>query len=286
MIAGLAIALTARTLAHQRAVVTEHRIAGGIPLAVQEELAHALSVAGGLRWDSSERLRMPGQDDSRFGLRYLLEELAPRTVSDRARAVAPRSWFTVAERHSWDAAGPLAPDLAWLASGPYPVAVTRSPIPRDAVELRTGDAAAIRTALPWSGTSAAATAEITAHPARPADAVAKESIWLVTTNGCVDGVWADGTRIHASHCTGSAASHPWPRAEGFVLPVPSGTIRVALRHGGPGLWIDLCELPFAPPPRPAAPAAAIEWAGITIHRPDAASTEPPLGGGPAARFLR
>ncbi len=289
--AGLAVlgaALGWHTLAYQRAVVAESRIAGGIPLAAQRELAGVLGVGGALRWDSSERLRMPGEEDSRFGLRYLLEELVPRTVSERARATAPRAWFTVAERRDWATAGMLHPDLAWLAGGAYPVAVTRSPLPRDAVSIRTGGGAALRTSLPWSGSSDASTAEVTVHPAVAAAVRQRESVWLLTTNGCVDGVWLDQRRVHASHCGGSAASLPWPRAEGFVLPEGSGTLRVALRHGAPTLWIDLCELPFAPPENPAAPAAEFRWAGIPIHRPDSRDSDAAQSSATAdsPRFLR
>lgn len=280
----LAAALGTHTWRYQEAVVEGRWLAGGLPLASQTTLAHTLSAGAALRWDSSERLKMPGLDDSRYGVRYLIEEFAARTVSELAHPPRPSLSFTVVDER-WLVGTAVDPSRApRLVDGRYPVFAARASALGEPFELRLGEAAPWRTGLPWSGRTAVERAEL-----RTVRAIASSrsfSTWIVTTNGCVDGVWIDERRIHPSSCAGGPASHPWPRAEGFVLPALSGTLRVAVRHRGPELWLDASELPFAPVTDPSAPAAAARWGDIPIHRPEPTTSGTPTTSTDERRYLR
>ncbi|MBK7975811.1 MAG: hypothetical protein IPK07_21885 [Deltaproteobacteria bacterium] len=280
----VALALGAHTWRYQEAVVRDGWLAGGLPLESQTALARALTTTAGLRWDSSERLRMPGLDDSRHGVRYLVEEYAARTVSELAHPPRPSLSFTVVDGRWLRGTTSDASRAPRVVDGRFPVFAARTCALADPVELRLGSAAPWRTGLPWSGQTSVEVAELRATRALAASGSA--STWIVTTNGCVDGVWLDEHRIHPSTCVGGPASHPWPRAEGFVLPALSGRLRVAVRHRGPELWIDASELPFAPAADPSAPAAAARWGDIPIHRPEPEAGRTPATSTEERRFLR
>ncbi len=284
VVLALAAALGAHTWRFQEAVVDGRWLAGGLPLATQTSLARALTVDAGLRWDSNERLRMPGLDDSRYGVRYLIEEYAPRTVSELAHPPRPSLVFTVVDRRWLGGAAVDDAHAPRVVDGPFPVLAAHTSALREPFELRVGDSVPLRTGLPWSGRTTAEEAGLRAG--RSLSSSSAPSTWIVTTNGCVDEVRLGERRVHSSTCAGAPASHPWPRSEGFVLPAISGTLRVAVRHRGAALWIDASELPFAPAIDPSAPAAAARWGDVPIHRPESMTGGTPETSTDERRFLR
>jgi len=281
---ALGAALGWRTLDYQEAVVAEHRIAGGIPLVDQARLARALTVEGALRWNSAERLRMPGLDDSRYGVRYLIEDYAARTVSEPSGPMRPRMAFTVIDRGTVRPGSAPTNALILNAWGRYEIAAAPSPILRQGVAIQLAGSAPIATGLPWSARTTAERAELVLSGARTHSAAPET--WIVTSNGCVDGIWLGETRVHASRCAGAPASLPWPRAEGFVLPPVSDTLRLTLLHRGGEFWVDLSELPFVPATDPNAPAALARWGEIPIHRPDSTPSTPASDAPAEPRYLR
>lgn len=269
----LAALLALHTLRYRSAVRDGHWIAAGMPLVDQEIFADFLVDEEGFSWESYRTLHLPGLGDSRYGLRYLIEERTDPTAPRRDAVDPPQ--FVLSHAAQQPRCEPLSTLTALLSVGPLQLTSHATAVVTGSLVYELPDGRRFPE-IPFDTESEPGTARFEAS----LDPRGGETgTWVVVTNGCIDEVRFAGQELYRGDCAWHPVGEPWPVSHGFALPPGAGSLEIAVLVPAGRVHLDGYELPYRVRPDPRAPGAPFPWGTITLHPlvSESATTRPDDG---------